>query len=54
MTDTTSNGAAGFGAGGLPASREWLARRGEAVLIPLGALVVGMAAFSIFILFLGK
>lgn len=54
MTDTTSNGAAGFGAGGLPASLEWLARRGEAVLIPLGALVVGMAAFSIFILFLGK
>ena len=33
---------------------EWLARRGEAVLIPLAAFLVGMAAFSLFILLLGK
>ena len=38
----------------VPAILEWLARRGEAVLIPLAALVVGMAAFSLFIAFLGK
>ncbi|WP_421725027.1 ABC transporter permease [Bauldia sp.] len=32
----------------------WLARRSESVVIPLAAILVGMALFSIFIAFLGK
>ncbi|MDR3465531.1 MAG: ABC transporter permease [Xanthobacteraceae bacterium] len=35
-------------------SRAWIARRAEGVVIPLGALLVGMAAFSIFLLAIGK
>jgi general nucleoside transport system permease protein len=34
--------------------RAWLARRAEGVVIPLAALLVGMAAFSIFLLAIGK
>lgn len=33
---------------------EWLARRAEGVAIPLGAIVVGLALFSIFLAVLGK
>ena len=35
-------------------SLEWLARRSEAIVIPLAALMVGMALFSVFLLVLGK
>ncbi|MDB5563268.1 MAG: inner-rane translocator [Hyphomicrobiales bacterium] len=40
-----------------PISTSWLellARRSEAVVIPFGAFIVGMAIFSLFLLFLGK
>jgi simple sugar transport system permease protein len=40
-----------------PISTPWLellARRSEAVVIPFGAFIVGMAIFSLFLLFLGK
>jgi ABC-type uncharacterized transport system permease subunit len=43
-----------FGARGYPAALEWIARRAEAFVIPLAALVVGMALFSLFILAVGK
>ncbi|PWR25969.1 ABC transporter permease [Zavarzinia aquatilis] len=33
---------------------EWLARRAEAFVLPLAALIVGLLAFSVFLLFLGK
>ena len=33
---------------------EWIARRAEAFVIPLAALIVGMALFSVFIALLGK
>lgn len=33
---------------------EWLARRAEAVVIPLGAIIVGMLLFSLFLLLNGK
>jgi ABC-type uncharacterized transport system permease subunit len=35
-------------------SLEWLARRSEAVVIPLAALLVGMVLFSVFIMVVGK
>src|SRR5260221_1757482 len=38
----------------LSAGLEWLARRAESALIPLGALVVGMALFSIFVTLVGR
>ena len=34
--------------------REWLARRAEAVAIPLGAILLGMAAFSLFLVLIGR
>ena len=34
--------------------REWLARRAEAVVIPLGAILLGMAAFSLFLVLIGR
>ncbi|WP_051355402.1 ABC transporter permease [Mesorhizobium erdmanii] len=43
-----------FGASGYPAALEWIARRAEAFVIPLVALVVGMALFSLFIALVGK
>ncbi|ESY72487.1 ABC transporter permease [Mesorhizobium sp. LNHC252B00] len=43
-----------FGARSHPAALEWMARRAEAFVIPLAALVVGMALFSLFILAVGK
>ena len=36
------------------AGLEWVSRRAEALVIPLAALIVGMALFSIFIAMLGK
>lgn len=33
---------------------EWLARRSESVVIPIGAIVVGMALFSVFLVCVGK
>ncbi|WP_245513566.1 MULTISPECIES: ABC transporter permease [unclassified Mesorhizobium] len=41
-------------AGGYRATLEWIARRAEAFVIPLAALVVGMVLFSLFILAVGK
>jgi ABC-type uncharacterized transport system permease subunit len=56
MTDMTGGAAApalidrpAFNAG-----LEWVSRRAEAFVIPLAALIVGMALFSIFIALLGK
>jgi simple sugar transport system permease protein len=37
-----------------PAALEWLARRAEAFVIPVGALLVGMALFSLFVLAVGR
>ena len=56
MTDTTSSAEAPavFGARGYPAALEWIARRAEAFVIPLAALVVGMVLFSLFIALVGK
>ncbi len=53
MTVTIAERTVGL-AGMRPAGAEALARNGEAVLIPLAAVLVGMGAFSLFILFLGK
>lgn len=36
------------------AALEWIARRAEGFVIPLGALIVGMVLFSLFIALLGK
>lgn len=56
MADTVSSADAPavFGARGYPAALEWLARRAEAFVIPLAALVVGMLLFSLFIALVGK
>ncbi len=56
MADTVAGAGvpALFGARGYPAALEWIARRAEAFVIPLAALVVGMAIFSLFILAVGK
>ena len=56
MTDTTGGPAAPALIDG-PAFRaglEWVSRRAEAFVIPLAALIVGMALFSVFIALLGK
>ncbi|TPI31604.1 ABC transporter permease [Mesorhizobium sp. B3-2-1] len=56
MTDTVTGAGmpALFGARGYPAALEWMARRAEAFVIPLAALIVGMALFSLFIALVGK
>ncbi|RWC29710.1 ABC transporter permease [Mesorhizobium sp.] len=56
MADTVSsaNAPAVFGAKGYPAALEWIARRAEAFVIPLAALIVGMVLFSLFIALVGK
>ncbi|RWM07764.1 ABC transporter permease [Mesorhizobium sp.] len=56
MADTIAGAGAPatFGAKGYPAALEWVARRAEALVIPLAALVVGMALFSLFIALVGK
>lgn len=53
MTDIAS-GPASFGSPAYPAALEWLARRAEAFVIPLAALIFGMAIFSVFIAAVGK
>ncbi|RWO96969.1 MAG: ABC transporter permease [Mesorhizobium sp.] len=56
MADTVSSAGAPamFGAKSYPAALEWIARRAEAFVIPLAALIVGMALFSLFIALVGK
>jgi ABC-type uncharacterized transport system permease subunit len=56
MTDTTGGPAAPALLDGpaFRASLEWVSRRAEAFAIPLAALIVGMALFSVFIALLGK
>ncbi|MES0029210.1 ABC transporter permease [Mesorhizobium sp. M0040] len=56
MADTVSTAGAPalFGAKNYPAALEWVARRAEAFVIPLAALIVGMALFSLFIALVGK
>ncbi|MER9266469.1 ABC transporter permease [Mesorhizobium sp. M0410] len=56
MADTvgTAGAPALFGARNYPAALEWAARRAEAFVIPLAALIVGMALFSVFIALVGK
>lgn len=56
MADTVSSADAPavFGARSYPAALEWIARRAEAFVIPLAALVVGMVLFSLFIALVGK
>ncbi|MER9609064.1 ABC transporter permease [Mesorhizobium sp. M0312] len=56
MADTVSTAGAPalFGARNYPAALEWAARRAEAFVIPLAALIVGMALFSLFIALVGK
>ncbi|MER9049424.1 ABC transporter permease [Mesorhizobium sp. M0923] len=56
MADTVSTASAPalFGARNYPAALEWVARRAEAFVIPLAALIVGMALFSLFIALVGK
>lgn len=56
MTDMMADAGAPttFGARGYPAALEWIARRAEGFVIPLAALIVGMALFSLFILAVGK
>jgi len=57
MTDTTPDALAAAAPLGKPAGSalvEQLARKSEAVVIPVGAIVVGLVIFSIFLVFLGK
>ncbi|WP_421913061.1 ABC transporter permease [Mesorhizobium sp.] len=56
MVDTVTSAGmpALFGARGYPPALEWIARRAEAFVIPLAALIVGMALFSLFIALVGK
>ncbi|TGU88792.1 ABC transporter permease [Mesorhizobium sp. M00.F.Ca.ET.151.01.1.1] len=56
MVDTVTGAGmpALFGARRYPPVLEWIARRAEAFVIPLAALVVGMALFSLFIALVGK
>ncbi|TIW90937.1 MAG: ABC transporter permease, partial [Mesorhizobium sp.] len=56
MTDTVSSAGvpALLGARGYRAALEWIARRAEAFVIPLAALVVGMVLFSVFVALVGK
>jgi simple sugar transport system permease protein len=53
MTDVAS-GPTSLQSPALSASLEWLARRAEGVVIPLCAIIAGMALFSVFIAALGK
>ncbi|TIX99361.1 MAG: ABC transporter permease, partial [Mesorhizobium sp.] len=56
MADTVSSAGVPVmhGAQGYPTALEWIARRAEAFVIPLAALIVGMALFSLFIALVGK
>ena len=56
MTDTTPDSLKGLAAATPPSSIfvEQLARRSEAVVIPVAAIIVGLVIFCVFLLFLGK
>ncbi|TIL69817.1 ABC transporter permease [Mesorhizobium sp.] len=56
MADTVSSASVPvmLGAKSYPTALEWIARRAEALVIPLAALIVGMALFSLFIALVGK
>jgi len=56
MTDTTPDALKGLAAANPPSSIfvEQLARRSEAVVIPVAAIIVGLVIFCVFLLFLGK
>jgi ABC-type uncharacterized transport system permease subunit len=55
MTEIASGPVAStLGGPGLAGALEWAARRAEGLVIPLAALIAGMALFSIFIMVLGK
>ncbi|RWP67025.1 MAG: ABC transporter permease [Mesorhizobium sp.] len=56
MADTVSSASVPvmLGAKSNPTALEWIARRAEAFVIPLAALIVGMALFSLFIALVGK
>jgi ABC-type uncharacterized transport system permease subunit len=53
MTDIAT-GPASLPSPAFSAALEWIARRAEAVVLPLCALIVGMALFSVFIALVGK
>lgn len=53
MTDIAS-GPANFQSPVIAAALEWIARRAEAIVIPLCAIIVGLALFSVFVAMLGK
>ncbi len=53
-SDTVAVGLGGPPAEVAPPLGEWLARRSEAFVIPVAAMIVGLALFGIFILVLGK
>ncbi|TIL36327.1 MAG: ABC transporter permease [Mesorhizobium sp.] len=56
MADTASSASVPvmLGAKSYQTALEWTARRAEALVIPLAALIVGMALFSLFIALVGK
>ncbi|HEX4296744.1 MAG TPA: ABC transporter permease [Devosia sp.] len=57
MTDTTPDALKETASIPVPAYGafvEQLARKSEAIVIPVGAIIVGLAIFSVFLLFLGK
>jgi general nucleoside transport system permease protein len=57
MTDTTPEALSGHATLSKPAYGafvEQLARRAETVIIPVGAIIVGLILFSIFLVFIGK
>ncbi len=54
MTDMAASGPETGSAPSLSSAIEWVARRAEGFVIPVAAIVVGMAIFSVFIALLGK
>lgn len=54
MTDIAAPASAVLSPPRAPGALAWIARRAEGVVIPLVALIGGMAAFSLFLLLLGK
>jgi simple sugar transport system permease protein len=53
MTDIAGS-PAGFQSSTFSTGLEWLARRGEAVIIPMAAILAGMVIFSLFLILVGK
>lgn len=54
MTEAVSGANVRRGTTPSPLFREWIARRAESLIIPLAALIVGLAVFSLFILAVGR